>query len=219
MWDGSPRKPNALTNDWLRASKIIGRRISLHALRHTHASSLIAAGVDILTISRRLGHASPSITLSVYGPLYANTDDLAAQAVEKMFARIRTERGSGRSKNKHALSWWQSGGNFNFQLAITHANALFLHDGDVAEGGGLLTRYTLQRRIEGSIPPVSASTIFAPVRHHLDNSLMIMGFSELSRCLHSSPFDTIRERLVERFAGRKSGGRIGRRKWHEHSSA
>lgn len=34
MWDGSPRKPNALTNDWLRASAVIGRRISLHALRH-----------------------------------------------------------------------------------------------------------------------------------------------------------------------------------------
>jgi integrase len=88
MWDGSPRKPNALTNDWLRASAVIGRRISLHALRHTHASSLIAAGVDILTISRRLGHANPKITLSVYGHLYANTDDKAAQAVEQMFARI-----------------------------------------------------------------------------------------------------------------------------------
>lgn len=91
MWDGSPRKPNALTNDWLRASAVIGRRISLHALRHTHASSLIAAGVDILTISRRLGHANPKITLSVYGHLYGNTDDKAAQAVEAMFARIGTE--------------------------------------------------------------------------------------------------------------------------------
>ena len=91
MWDGSPRKPNALTNDWLRASMVTGRRINLHALRHTHASSLIAAGVDILTISRRLGHANPKITLDVYGHLYGNTDDKAAQAVEAMFARIGTE--------------------------------------------------------------------------------------------------------------------------------
>jgi integrase len=91
MWDGAPRKPNALTNDWLRASAITGRRINLHALRHTHASSLIAAGVDILTISRRLGHANPKITLDVYGHLYGNTDDKAAQAVEAMFARIGTE--------------------------------------------------------------------------------------------------------------------------------
>jgi integrase len=88
MWDGSPRKPNTLSNDWLRASAVIGRRISLHALRHTHASGLIAAGIDILTISRRLGHANPSVTLGVYGHLYGNTDDKAAQAVEAMFARI-----------------------------------------------------------------------------------------------------------------------------------
>ena len=88
MWDGAPRKPNALTNDWLRASMVTGRRINLHALRHTHASSLIAAGVDILTISRRLGHANPKITLDVYGHLYGNTDDKAALVVEAMFARI-----------------------------------------------------------------------------------------------------------------------------------
>jgi integrase len=88
MWNGEPRKPNTLTNDWLRASAVIGRKISLHALRHTHASQLIAAGVDILTISRRLGHSNARTTLDVYGHLYGSSDDLAAQAAEKMFARI-----------------------------------------------------------------------------------------------------------------------------------
>jgi integrase len=89
--DGTPRKPNALTNDWLRATLAVGRRINLHSLRHHHASSLIAAGIDVLTISRRLGHANPSITLTVYGHLYPNTDDRAAQVVEALFARVRTE--------------------------------------------------------------------------------------------------------------------------------
>src|SRR5262249_27868782 len=32
MWDGSPRKPKALTNEWLRASLGTGRAINLHAL-------------------------------------------------------------------------------------------------------------------------------------------------------------------------------------------
>jgi integrase len=91
MWDGSPHKPNTLTMTWLRASQITGRRINLHALRHTHVSSLIAAGIDILTISRRLGHANATITLGVYGHLYGNTDDKAAQVVEAMFARIGRE--------------------------------------------------------------------------------------------------------------------------------
>ena len=84
--------PNTLSREWSRTIAAIGgRQISLHALRHTHASSLIAAGVDILTVSRRLGHANPTITLGVYDHLYGNTDDKAAQAVEAMFARIGTE--------------------------------------------------------------------------------------------------------------------------------
>ena len=63
-------------------------KVTFHALRHTHASSLIAAGVDVLTISRRLGHGSPAITLGVYGHMFANTDDRAAQAIDALFARV-----------------------------------------------------------------------------------------------------------------------------------
>jgi integrase len=87
--DGQPRKPNALTNEWIIATTAIGRRLSLHALRHTHASSLIAAGIDILTISRRLGHAKAAVTLNVYGHLYGSTDDRAAQVIEAMFTRVQ----------------------------------------------------------------------------------------------------------------------------------
>lgn len=91
-WDGRPLMPNTLSREWSRTiAAIDGRQISLHALRHTHASSLIAAGVDILTVSRRLGHANPTITLGVYGHLYGNTDDRAAQAIDAMLSRNRTE--------------------------------------------------------------------------------------------------------------------------------
>jgi integrase len=84
----APLKPNAVTNDWLRATSSAGRSIGLHALRHTHASQLIGAGVDILAVSRRLGHANASITLNVYGHLLHDTDDKAAGAIEAMFARV-----------------------------------------------------------------------------------------------------------------------------------
>ena len=67
---------------------IRGAIVTLHALRHTHASSLIAAGLDVLTISRRLGHASPTITLGVYGHLFTNTDDKAAEVMEALFAKV-----------------------------------------------------------------------------------------------------------------------------------
>ncbi len=80
-WDGSPRSPHTLTSQWAKAMKAAGERASLHSLRHTHASTLIASGLDILTISRRLGHSSPVITLQVYAHLF-KPDDRAAQIIE-----------------------------------------------------------------------------------------------------------------------------------------
>lgn len=86
--EGGPRSPNAVTKEWERlVSTLKLPPVSLHALRHTHASQLIASGMDVLTISRRLGHASPTITLGVYGHLFSNTDDRAAQVIEAAFAQ------------------------------------------------------------------------------------------------------------------------------------
>jgi len=81
-WDGSTRSPNALTKEWSLAMKKAGLNATLHSLRHTHASTLIASGLDVLTISRRLGHGSPAITLGVYGHLF-KPDDRAAAIMEK----------------------------------------------------------------------------------------------------------------------------------------
>src|SRR5262249_22566957 len=51
----------------------------------THISTLIAAGVDPVTIQRRVGHASPSITLNIYGHLIHGADDKAAKVMETAF--------------------------------------------------------------------------------------------------------------------------------------
>lgn len=40
--------------------------ISLHGLRHTHASVLISNGVNILAVSERLGHSKPETTQNIY---------------------------------------------------------------------------------------------------------------------------------------------------------
>jgi integrase len=53
--------------------------VTFHALRH--ASHLIDAGVDIATISKRLGHAKPDITLRVYSHLFRMDDGKAADAI------------------------------------------------------------------------------------------------------------------------------------------
>lgn len=65
---------------------------TLHAVRHTHVSQLIATGLDVVTISRSIGHASPAITLKVYGHLFANTDGRAAEIMEATFAKVRTDQ-------------------------------------------------------------------------------------------------------------------------------
>jgi integrase len=81
-WDGSPRSPRALTQQWRNAMEKASLTVTFHSLRHTHASTLIAAGLDVLSISRRLGHGSPAITLGVYGHLF-KPDDRAAAIMEK----------------------------------------------------------------------------------------------------------------------------------------
>lgn len=48
------------------SKRVLGRIITPHTLRHTHASLLLASGVDIETISRRLGHENSRITRDIY---------------------------------------------------------------------------------------------------------------------------------------------------------
>jgi integrase len=79
--DGSPYLPSTLTLQWRRAMQAATLRATLHSLRHTHASTLIAAGLDVLTVSRRLGHGTPAITLNVYGHLF-RPDERAAAIME-----------------------------------------------------------------------------------------------------------------------------------------
>ena len=66
---GRPIPPNSLSIMWRKATLPLGLDVKLHSLRHSHASALIAAGIDPITVSRRLGHASASFTLHCYGHL------------------------------------------------------------------------------------------------------------------------------------------------------
>jgi integrase len=79
---GGYQSPRAFSKEWARLAKSIGfAGISFHALRHTHASQLIDAGIDIVTISKRLGHAKPDITLRIYAHLFTKADTKAADAI------------------------------------------------------------------------------------------------------------------------------------------
>lgn len=60
--------------------------LSLHELRHTHATLLIQAGVPISEVSRRLGHSDIAVTLSVYAHWLPENDKAASDAIAKVFA-------------------------------------------------------------------------------------------------------------------------------------
>lgn len=46
--------------------RLIGRQITPHALRHTHASLLLAQGIPVESIQRRLGHENSRVTREIY---------------------------------------------------------------------------------------------------------------------------------------------------------
>jgi integrase len=79
--DGSPLSPNALSKEWAIAAAALGLAVTFHALRHTHASMLIDSGIDVVKISKRLGHANVSTTLDVYSHLFVAREDKSAQAI------------------------------------------------------------------------------------------------------------------------------------------
>jgi integrase len=84
--DGSIRDPDRITQDWKRFSKARGiPKVTLHTLRHSHASALIASGTDPVVVSRRLGHASPVVTMSVYAHLFDRGDQAAASVMDRLF--------------------------------------------------------------------------------------------------------------------------------------
>ena len=62
-------------------------KIPLHGLRHTAATLLIGHGVDIRTVSGRLGHANTSTTLNIYAEYLDELDRSAADKLEDLLLR------------------------------------------------------------------------------------------------------------------------------------
>ena len=59
-------------------------RVTIHGLRHTHASLLILAGENLDAISKHLGHASADITSRVYAHMLSGVQVRITQATSKV---------------------------------------------------------------------------------------------------------------------------------------
>jgi integrase len=71
-----------LATAWKAATPGYPRGHGPHSLRHHHASTLLAAGVNIAAVSRRLGHSSPVITLRAYSHEMRGDHDAILRVLE-----------------------------------------------------------------------------------------------------------------------------------------
>lgn len=82
---GTPLSPHAVYKAFLATVADLGLpRLRLHDLRHTHATLLLSSGVGVHVVSRRLGHASPSITMDIYAHVLPTADRAAADALARL---------------------------------------------------------------------------------------------------------------------------------------
>lgn len=90
--NGLHMSPTTLTKELQRLIKAYNRLcenegdklpvITFHQLRHTHASILIAQGLEATVVAQRLGHSDASVTLSIYAHSFEERDKVASNAIE-----------------------------------------------------------------------------------------------------------------------------------------
>jgi integrase len=93
--EGGYRHPERFSRLW---SQTLVRAISqgvdvsgirLHDLRHTHATLLLRAGEPVHVVSQRLGHASPTITMTVYAHALPGDQKRAASRFAELVREAR----------------------------------------------------------------------------------------------------------------------------------
>lgn len=76
--DVGPWDPSLPSKRFRRAAKVVGIHGRLYDIRHGAVTSLIGAGVDLTTVSRRVGHARVSTTVDYYSGVVPGADEAAA---------------------------------------------------------------------------------------------------------------------------------------------
>ena len=87
--DGTPLKPDTISASISLLCRRLGlpKGVSLHTLRHSHGSVLLADGVDLATVSERLGHSSIRVTADVYSHALRGRDQEAARRWDDFMSR------------------------------------------------------------------------------------------------------------------------------------
>lgn len=85
--EGFPLHPDTLSRWFSKFIKAHSNEIpyiTLHSLRHTNATLMIASGVPITTVSKRLGHADTTTTGKIYAHAIRSADEAAAETLDNL---------------------------------------------------------------------------------------------------------------------------------------
>ena len=84
---GTAIGPNLMTRAFKKVVTTSGvPKLTIHGLRHIHATILLEQGVNPKVVSERLGHASPAITMDIYSHVLLDMQEKAALAIDEALA-------------------------------------------------------------------------------------------------------------------------------------
>ena len=84
---GLPLDPNLMTRAFKKLVITAGLpKLTIHGLRHTHATILLEQGVNPKVVSERLGHASVATTMDIYSHVLPDMQEKAALAIDEALA-------------------------------------------------------------------------------------------------------------------------------------
>ena len=88
--NGQPYEPRTYQDLFKRCVKRAGiRDANFHSLRHTFATRSLEQGMDVVTLSRLLGHANPSITMDKYGHALEDHKRSSIQRLGKLYGKSK----------------------------------------------------------------------------------------------------------------------------------
>lgn len=98
---GLPPHGNTIYYWWSKTVAAAGvTPFKLHDCRHFFASGLIAAGCDVVTVQRALGHHSATVTLNTYAHLWPDAEDRTRAATADLMRQVSN---SNAAPTRHGL--------------------------------------------------------------------------------------------------------------------
>ena len=85
---GRPVDPNGISRDFAGLVKAAGLpHLTLHGLRHAHATMMLEEGINPKIVSERLGHSTIAITTDVYSHVLPGMQEAAVLALDAKLGR------------------------------------------------------------------------------------------------------------------------------------